>query len=241
MRIGVLALQGGFAAHARVLARLGHQPVEVRSPLSVESLDGLILPGGESSTQLELLDRLELVPALARLFAARKPILATCAGLILAARRVRPVQPCLGFLDVEVERNAYGRQIASAEKTSDSGRALVLIRAPRIVAVGSEVEVLDTLEGSPVLVRAGSVTAATYHPELAGDDTLHADVFPPPPIPHRDETEGRPSARGSANLPRSDEEEHGEDSPPPEARTPQAKEACSEGKVKATSAIRSSP
>lgn len=180
MKIGVLAVQGDFAAHHKAIARLGHLPIEVRGPEVVDELDGLVLPGGESTTQLELLDRLELVPALARLFAAQKPVLATCAGLILAARRVRPAQPCLGWIDVEVERNAYGRQIDSAERTSDGGRPLVLIRAPRIVATGSLVEVLDRLGGEPVLVREGHVTAATFHPEIAGDDAIHAAVFGAP-------------------------------------------------------------
>jgi pyridoxal 5'-phosphate synthase pdxT subunit len=177
MRVGVLAVQGGFSPHLRAISRLGHLGVEVRDPGVVASLDGLVLPGGESTVQLDLLDRLELVPALARLFAADKPVLATCAGLILAARRVRPAQPCLGWIDVEVERNAYGRQIDSAERLSDGGRALVLIRAPRILAVGAGVEILDSLGGEPVLVRAGQVTAATFHPELAGDDSLHEMVF----------------------------------------------------------------
>lgn len=177
MKIGVLAVQGGFAPHLRAIARLGHLPVEVRGPAVVAELDGLILPGGESTTQLELIDRLELVPALARLFAAHKPVLATCAGLILAAKRVRPAQPCLGWLDVEVERNAYGRQVDSTQRQSDGGRALVLIRAPRILAVGPDVEVIDRLDGAPVLVRAGAVTGATFHPELAEDDAIHAMVF----------------------------------------------------------------
>jgi pyridoxal 5'-phosphate synthase pdxT subunit len=177
MRVGVLAVQGGFSAHLRAIERLGHLAVEVRQPGVVASLDGLVLPGGESTVQLDLLDRLELVPALARLFAANKPVLATCAGLIIAARRVRPLQPCLGWIDVEVERNAYGRQIDSAERRSDGGRALVLIRAPRIVGVGPGVEILDSLGGEPVLVRAGQVTAATFHPELTSDDGLHELVF----------------------------------------------------------------
>lgn len=197
MKIGVLALQGGFAAHLRALARLGHAPVEVRGPEALEGLEGLVLPGGESTAQLELLDRLAMIPPLARLFAARKPMLATCAGLVIAATRVRPAQPSLGFIDVEVERNAYGRQIDSAERRSDGGRALVLIRAPRIVGLGRDVEVLDRLDGEPVLVRQAQVTAATFHPELSDDLELHAGVFGSLGVPTT-ASAARPLAGGGA-------------------------------------------
>ncbi|APR80211.1 Pyridoxine biosynthesis glutamine amidotransferase, glutaminase subunit protein [Minicystis rosea] len=178
-RIGVLAVQGGFAAHARALRDIGHEAVEVRTPEDLETITGLIFPGGESTVHLKLIDRFGLDGPLRAFAAAGNPILATCAGLILAARRVRsPEQPSFGFLDVEVDRNAYGRQRDSFEATDDSGRySMVLIRAPRIVAVDPTVRVLATFRGEPVLVRQGQITGATFHPELTDDRTLHREVF----------------------------------------------------------------
>lgn len=178
-RVGVLALQGGFAAHAAALAQAGHAPCEVRDAAALGALDGLVLPGGESTTMLRLIERLALGPALDAFARTGKPVLATCAGLILAARKVTgPEQPSLGWLDVEVARNAWGRQLDSFEATADDGvTPLLFIRAPRIVAVGAGVEVLGTLGGEPVLVRGGNVTAATFHPELTADRRLHARLF----------------------------------------------------------------
>jgi 5'-phosphate synthase pdxT subunit len=174
--IGVLAVQGAFAKHAEVLGALGHRVVLVRSPSDLSSLDGLVLPGGESSVQLEMLARLGLEEPIRRF---EGPILATCAGLILLARVVEnPAQRSLGLVDVTVARNAWGRQLDSFEATSDDGgRHLVFIRAPRILRVGPSVRVLATLAGEPVLVRAGAITCATYHPELTDDASLHAEVF----------------------------------------------------------------
>ena len=179
--IGVLALQGGFAAHMRALAAAGLTPREVRTGRDLEGLGGLVLPGGESTAQLRLIGRGQLEGPLRAFGGSGRPILATCAGLILAARAVRPAQPTLGWLDVAVDRNAYGRQLDSFEAEDDSGqRRLIFIRAPRITAVGAGVEVLVRLHGEPVLVRQGQVWGAAYHPELGSEPdgpSLHAQVF----------------------------------------------------------------
>jgi 5'-phosphate synthase pdxT subunit len=176
--IGVLALQGGFEAHGAALRSLGHGVRYVRTPADLDELEGLVLPGGESSVHLKLLARFGLEASLAAFVANGKPVLATCAGLILSARRVTPEQKSFGFLDVAVTRNAWGRQLDSFEARDDDERyPLVFIRAPRITHVGRDVEVLATLRGEPVLVREGRVIGATFHPELAGDARLHALAF----------------------------------------------------------------
>jgi 5'-phosphate synthase pdxT subunit len=173
-RIGVLAIQGDYAAHAAALAEVGAEPVEVRSPDELTGLDGLILPGGESTTMLKFLERRGLFDALKE-FSATEPVFGTCAGAILLAREVRhPGQRSLGALDAAVERNAYGRQIDSAiltEPTALGGGPLemVFIRAPRFAQTGPGVEVLARREGFPVLVRQGNLLAATFHPELSAD------------------------------------------------------------------------
>jgi 5'-phosphate synthase pdxT subunit len=176
--VGVLALQGGFAAHARALAAAGFAARPVRAAADLEGLAGLVLPGGESTTQLRLLARHGLEQPLRAFVAAGAPVLATCAGLILAAAAVeRPAQPSFGFLDVTVARNAWGRQLDSFEAVADDGETpLVFIRAPRIVRVGPEVRVLATLDGEPVLVRQGNVTGATFHPELSDGAAAAAEV-----------------------------------------------------------------
>jgi 5'-phosphate synthase pdxT subunit len=176
--VGVLAVQGGFAAHEAALARAGLVARQVRAAADLAGLDGLVLPGGESTTQLRLIARHGLEGPLAELVASGKPVLATCAGLILAARDVTPRQPSYGWLDVAVDRNAFGRQLDSFEADDDAGaRHLVFIRAPRITRVGKGVEVLATLRGEPVLVRRGRVVGATFHPELAPADPLHRELF----------------------------------------------------------------
>ena len=181
-RIGVLALQGDYAAHAEALMEAGAIPSLVKNPedlrLEGESLDGLILPGGESTTMLKFLERRGLFESLQEFIAAR-PVFGTCAGAILLAREVRhPAQRSLGRLDAAVERNAYGRQIDSTiltEPTALPGGPLemVFIRAPRIAETGPGVEVLARREGFPVLVRQGSLLAATFHPELSQDRRVH--------------------------------------------------------------------
>jgi len=177
-RIGVLAIQGDYAAHAEALADSGAEAVEVRSPSELDSLDGLILPGGESTTMLKFLERRGFFEALEK-YSATQPVFGTCAGAILLAREVRhPAQRSLGVLDAIVERNAYGRQIDSTiltEPTSLPGGPLemVFIRAPRIVETGPDVEVLARREGFPVLVRQRRLMAATFHPELSPDRRVH--------------------------------------------------------------------
>lgn len=176
--IGVLAIQGDYAAHADALKDAGAEPAEVRKPDQLEALDGLILPGGESTTVLRFLEKLDFFEIL-RGFCARRPVFGTCAGAILLAREVRnPPQRSLGLLDAVVERNAYGRQIDSTilrEETALPGGPLemVFIRAPRLIETGADVEVLARREGSPVLVRQGNILAATFHPELSRDGRVH--------------------------------------------------------------------
>ncbi|MFZ0742933.1 MAG: pyridoxal 5'-phosphate synthase glutaminase subunit PdxT [Terracidiphilus sp.] len=177
-RIGILAIQGDYAAHAEALADSGAAPVEVRKPEELGGLDGLILPGGESTTMLKFLEKRHFFNGLKE-FCAHRPVFGTCAGTILLAREVlNPAQRSLGVLDATVERNAYGRQIDStilAVETLLAGGPLemVFIRAPRIVAVGDGVEVLARRDGFPVLVRQGTTMAATFHPELSNDRRVH--------------------------------------------------------------------
>jgi pyridoxal 5'-phosphate synthase pdxT subunit len=181
VRIGVLALQGDFALHARALARCGVEAVLVRKPAELAGLDGLIIPGGESTTLLKLMDQWDFVPALRTLHAAGRPIFGTCAGLILLAREVEnPRQLSLGVIDVSVERNAYGRQRESFEARGTArldGRPveleMVFIRAPRIRRVGPGVESLAEFRGETVMARQGTVLVATFHPELTDDLAVH--------------------------------------------------------------------
>jgi 5'-phosphate synthase pdxT subunit len=168
-RIGVLAVQGNFREHAAMLRRLGAEAVEVRRPDQLEGLDALVVPGGESTA----IRRLMRVGGLEQPVAEfRGPLFGTCAGMILFDRAHR------GLLDLEVERNAYGRQVASFEADveldgEDEPIRGVFIRAPRIAAVGPGVEVLGRLDDEPVLVREGRVLAASFHPELTGDARVH--------------------------------------------------------------------
>lgn len=179
-RVGVLALQGAFDLHRSALVRAGHEAVLVRAAGDLSRLEGLVLPGGESTVQLDLARRLGLEAALAAAL-AELPVLATCAGLVLLAAEVRsPAQRSYALVDVTVTRNAWGRQVESFACDSDRGRRLVFIRAPRIVRVGAGVEVLDTLDGEPVLVRSGRILAATFHPELTEALDLYQSAFGPP-------------------------------------------------------------
>jgi 5'-phosphate synthase pdxT subunit len=177
-RIGVLAIQGDYAAHAAALTKVGAEPCEVRKPAQLEGLDGLILPGGESTTMLKFLEKHGFFEALEK-FSKKKPVFGTCAGAILLAREVRnPAQRSLGILDAVVERNAYGRQIDSTIITAETELPggpleMVFIRAPRIISSGPEVQILGSREGLPVLVRQGAVLAATFHPELSQDRRVH--------------------------------------------------------------------
>jgi len=168
-RIGVLALQGAFREHARVLREAGAEVVEVRLPGQLDELDGLVIPGGESTTILKLASLYGLDEAI-RSFAG--PIFGTCAGMILLDRAH------LGLADLVVERNAYGRQVASFEADleldgEESPFRGVFIRAPRVRDVGADVEVLAQLDGEPVLLRDGRVLVAAFHPELTDDTRIH--------------------------------------------------------------------
>jgi 5'-phosphate synthase pdxT subunit len=184
VRIGVLALQGDFALHAAALRRAGAEPVEVRKPAVLDEVAGLIIPGGESTTLLHLMDAWDFEPAIREFHASGRPLFGTCAGLIVLAREVdSPRQSSLGLIDVTVERNSYGRQRESFEATGKpeasgdlaGGPALpmVFIRAPRIRRTGPEVEVLARHGGDPVLAREGPVMVASFHPELTDDLTVH--------------------------------------------------------------------
>jgi len=182
LKIGVLALQGDFSLHARALARCGAEALEVRKPEQLAGLDGLIIPGGESTTLLKLMDAWGFVPALEKFHGDGKPIFGTCAGLILLARGVEsPRQISLGLIDVDVERNAYGRQRESFEahgtatlRGQNTPIEMVFIRAPRIRRTGGSVETLARHGGEPVMAREGTVLVATFHPELTDDPTVHA-------------------------------------------------------------------
>jgi 5'-phosphate synthase pdxT subunit len=181
MTIGVLALQGDFERHRKALDRTGVPSMEVRKPGQLEEVAGLIMPGGESTTLLKLMDAWDFVPALEKFHAAGKPIFGTCAGLILLARDVeKPSQFSLGFIDITAERNAYGRQKESfeTELTADLGKGrvplkAVFIRAPRIRRLGPEVRALAEHRRECVMARQGSILVAAFHPELTDDPTVH--------------------------------------------------------------------
>jgi 5'-phosphate synthase pdxT subunit len=176
--IGILALQGAYEAHARTLLSLGIAAKLIRTPDELQNLDGLIIPGGESTTMLKFLERNNFLDALTT-FVRHTPTFGTCAGAILLAKNVEnPAQQSLGALDITVERNAYGRQIDSAILTAPTqleGAPLemVFIRAPRITRTGPQVKTLATRDNFPVLVREGHLLAATFHPELSADTRVH--------------------------------------------------------------------
>jgi pyridoxal 5'-phosphate synthase pdxT subunit len=178
-KIGILAIQGDYAAHAAALERLGVAHTLVRWPRDLDSLDGVILPGGESTTMLKFLGEEGLDKALVDFAADGRAVFGTCAGTILLAREVKnPPQRSLNLLDAVVLRNAYGRQLSSEirrEPTTlrDEPLEMVFIRAPIIESVGENVEVLARSAGQPILVRQGSILAATFHPELTTDTAVH--------------------------------------------------------------------
>ncbi len=192
MKLGVLALQGDFAEHSAALRRLGHSPVEVRLPRDLAGVEGLIIPGGESTTIGMLAEQYGLIGPIREL-ANGKPVWGTCAGAIFLSRDARRAQPLLGLIDIDVERNAFGRQVDSFEIDLDvpaladlemaanghpreAGRPFhgVFIRAPLIERAGPAVEVLSRLpDGRIVAVRQGNLLATSFHPELTGDDRFH--------------------------------------------------------------------
>lgn len=182
VKIGVLALQGAFAAHAAALRALDAEPREVRTADDLDAVDALVLPGGESTTMSMLLESSGLFDPIATRLAAGMPALGTCAGMILLGSTIldgRDDQRCFGAVDIAVRRNAFGRQIDSFEADLDLTELqggpfrAVFIRAPFVEGTGPDVEVLATVDGHPVLCRQGRVTVAAFHPELSGDLRLH--------------------------------------------------------------------
>ena len=183
-KVGILALQGDFEAHGRALAALGAEPVFVRTAAGLDQVAGLVIPGGESTTMLKLLRAEKLLDPLAE-FGRTRPVFGTCAGAILLAAGVsNPEQESLGLLDIDVERNAYGRQIDSrvahltpeaefAARTHPGEMEAVFIRAPVIRRVGPRARVLARYHGDPVLVEQGRHLVATFHPELTADSRVH--------------------------------------------------------------------
>jgi len=181
MRCGVLALQGDWAAHAEVLRALGVETILVRSAAELDRVDALVLPGGESTAMLRLMEPDNLADRISMRARDGLPILATCAGVILLAAGTTPTQQSLALLDVEIERNAYGRQVhsrvAAVELIDELGEPQqiegVFIRAPRITRTGPGVTILGRLGADPVLIRQGGIIAATFHPELTDDHRVH--------------------------------------------------------------------
>ena len=177
-RVGVLALQGDFQAHERALTRAGAEAVEVRTASDLEGVDGLVIPGGESSTMIKLLEEEKLLDPL-RAFGRKRPIFGTCAGAILLSTGItNSSQASLGLMDMEVERNAYGRQLDSRiarlkPEGMEGELEAVFIRAPIIRSVGRDAKILASYQGDPVLVEQGRHLAATFHPELTDDSRVH--------------------------------------------------------------------
>ena len=179
-RVGVLALQGDYELHQRMLARVGCESRQVRKAAELEGLAALVLPGGESTTMLKFIEEEGLMEPLRRFYANGAALYGTCAGVILLAKEVTsPTQASLGLMDVTVERNAYGRQVDShlaEEPCSELGSTLlpmVFIRAPVIRRTGPNVQVLARHRGEPVLAREGRILASTFHPELSEDERVH--------------------------------------------------------------------
>lgn len=187
--VGILALQGGYDAHARCLTALGIPWQLVRTPENLDLCRGLILPGGESTTHLKLLDRFELTDPIDKFVKQGSPVLATCAGLILAAKVVsNPSQRAFGWIDVDVERNGWGRQVHSFEtrlresEIHESLRGkgevpLMFIRAPRITRLGVSTEVMAEYQGEPIAVKQGNVLGMSFHPELTDETRFHRLMF----------------------------------------------------------------
>lgn len=178
MKAGVLALQGDFREHGRTLAAAGASPVEVRTVEDLSGVDCLVIPGGESTTISKLAHLYGFVDAIRDRASAGMPVFGTCAGMIVMANRVVGLDPLLSLMDIEVERNAYGRQLDSFEADLqidgiDHPVRGVFIRAPMVNEVGAEVKILATHEGHPVVVEQGNLLAASFHPELIGETLLH--------------------------------------------------------------------
>jgi len=182
-RIGILALQGDFARHAEAFGDVGAETVAVRHAAELDGLEGLVIPGGESTTLLNLMRDEPWFDAIRSFHAGGGSVWGTCAGAIILAREVLdPTQDSLGLLDATIRRNAFGRQLDSFETRLEVQNGLgqlsgVFIRAPRFVELGADVEVLARYDGEPVLVRQGRILAATFHPELTGDRRLQRDFI----------------------------------------------------------------
>ncbi|HEY1939498.1 MAG TPA: pyridoxal 5'-phosphate synthase glutaminase subunit PdxT [Candidatus Angelobacter sp.] len=182
MKIGVLAIQGDYEAHKTRLEQLGAEVALVRKPEQLDDIDGIVIPGGESSTFLNFLAERGFLEKL-RAFVATKPTFGTCAGAILLAQQVEnPPQPSLNAMDIRIRRNAYGRQNDSSIRKANTSLGaepleMVFIRAPKIMRTGKGVEVLAKAEGDPVLVRQGKILAATFHPELSNDTRVHQEFL----------------------------------------------------------------
>jgi len=180
MKIGVLAIQGDYEAHKARLEQLGAEVTLVRKPEQLDAIEGIVIPGGESSTFLNFLAERGFLEKL-RGFVSTKPTFGTCAGAILLAKQVEnPPQQSLDVMDIRIRRNAYGRQIDSSireaqSKLGDKPLEMVFIRAPKIVGTGKDVEILATAGDDPVLVREGKILAATFHPELSEDTRVHQE------------------------------------------------------------------
>jgi pyridoxal 5'-phosphate synthase pdxT subunit len=179
LQIGVLAIQGGFSKHKNSLRKLDINPLEVKYENQLHDCDGLIIPGGESTTISKLLIKYNLINPIKE-FSKRKPIFGTCAGLILMSRNSNDSRvKNLNILDVEIERNGWGRQISSfsqmikVKQNCDDEIKAIFIRAPKIKNIGSEVEVLSEIKGEPILIKQGIHFGATFHPELTEDTTIH--------------------------------------------------------------------
>jgi 5'-phosphate synthase pdxT subunit len=180
-RIGILALQGDVSLHVQALQALGVQAVLVKMPAQLKKLDGLVIPGGESTALLKLAEPVGMLAAITAFARSGGAIFGTCAGAILLAEKVtNPAQSSLGLVNITVQRNGYGRQIDSLETTgqghlplSSSRIPMTFIRAPRITATGKKVKILATYQNEPVLVQADKIMAATFHPELQADKTVY--------------------------------------------------------------------
>ncbi|HEX7022292.1 MAG TPA: pyridoxal 5'-phosphate synthase glutaminase subunit PdxT [Trueperaceae bacterium] len=203
MTVGVLALQGAFREHVQAFGRLGAHVIEVRLPGQLAGLQGLVIPGGESTTMAKLMRAYGLDRAIQQYYEQGGAIWGTCAGAITIASEIAgfPEQPRLGLLDMVVERNAYGRQVASFETELHVEGLMepfhaVFIRAPRIVSVGPDTKPLACFEGQPVMVEGARLLATVFHPELSGDDRIHQyfleRTIASPPVPALEANAGRP-------------------------------------------------
>lgn len=178
-KIGVLALQGDFDAHQKMLDRLSVQSLQIRTREQLNDIDGLIIPGGESTTLIKLMRAFDLIEPISQFYEKGKPIFGTCAGSILVAKNIQNSEQFrFGFIDTTVERNGYGRQVNSFEcdvitSLGPEPMHAIFIRAPKIVNTGSSVDIIATYEGSPIAARENKILVATFHPELTDDVRLH--------------------------------------------------------------------